>query len=110
VQRRPIYVRLPEPQADALDRAAFERKVSKQDLVASLISTHLDAGELELGRHEFRPGPAPDVLTAAEAAELLRTTEAAVVELAESGELPGRHLPEGWRFVRAAVLAWLSRA
>ncbi|MEA2296873.1 MAG: hypothetical protein QOE86_4512 [Solirubrobacteraceae bacterium] len=108
--RRPVYVRLPEAEADALDRAAFARKISKQDLVAGLIATHLDAGELTVGRHEFRPQPAPEVLTAADAAELLRTSEAAVVELAESGELPGRRLADGWRFARAAVLAWLSRA
>jgi excisionase family DNA binding protein len=121
MQRRPVYVRLPEPAADKLDRAAYERKVSKQDLIADLVSNHLDvtaaptrvalevaADGLTVGRHEFRPSPAADVLTVAEVAELLRSTDAAVLELAESGELPGRRIGGEWRFARAAVLQWLG--
>src|SRR4051794_3146369 len=67
----------------AVDRAAFERKVPKQDLIAGLVADHLDAGAagprrvaveladdgLTVGRHEFRPAPAPEVLTVAEVAE-----------------------------------------
>jgi excisionase family DNA binding protein len=103
MQRRPIYVRLPESEADALDRAAFERKSSKQDIVTELIVKGLTVGHAEV-----RPAPTPEVLTAAEAAELLRTTEDQVVALAESGELPGRRVGDEWRFARAAVLAWLG--
>jgi excisionase family DNA binding protein len=150
MQRRAVYVRLPEPAADKLDRVAFERKVSKQDLIAGLVDRHLVDGQvgegsghgaegdahvgegngltvgegnglaveegngLTVGRHEFRPAPAApaapgDVLTAAEVADLLRTTEDAVLELAEAGELPGRRLAGEWRFARAAVLRWLGR-
>jgi excisionase family DNA binding protein len=103
MQRRPVYIRLPEPQADALDRAAFERKASKQDIVTELI-----AKGLTVGHAEVRPAPAPEVLTAAEAAELLRVTEAQVIALAEAGELPGRRVGDAWRFARAAVLGWLG--
>jgi excisionase family DNA binding protein len=42
--------------------------------------------------------------------ELLSTDEAAVVELAEAGELPGRRVGGEWRFLRRAVLAWLGGA
>ena len=113
--RRPLYVRLPEPEAERLDRASFERKRSKQDLISDLVAQHLGTDGLTLGRHALHPAPAPaaptqEVLTAEEAAELLRTTEGAVVELAEAGELPGRRIGGAWRFARAAVLAWLARA
>jgi excisionase family DNA binding protein len=118
--RRPLYVRLPEDEAERLDRAAFERKVSKQDLITDLLARHLDgtgpgqplelpAEGLAVGRHAFRPATA-EVLTLPEAAELLRVDEAAVVALAESGELPGRKVAGEWRFARAAVLQWLARA
>jgi excisionase family DNA binding protein len=48
------------------------------------------------------------VLDAAQAAQLLAVEEAAIVELAESGELPGRRIGGAWRFSRVAVLEWLS--
>jgi excisionase family DNA binding protein len=38
----PLFVRLPRAQADALDRASFELKTSKQDLVAGLITRYVD--------------------------------------------------------------------
>ena len=31
-----------------------------------------------------------------------------MIELAESGKLPGRKLGKDWRFSRAALVAWLS--
>jgi excisionase family DNA binding protein len=34
--------------------------------------------------------------------------EAAILELAERGELPGRRIGEAWRFSRAALLQWLA--
>jgi excisionase family DNA binding protein len=95
--RRPLYVRLPADAADTLDRVALERRTSKQDLVADLI----------VGRADFRKEPAA-VLTLGETAELLQTTDAAVVELAEAGELPGRKVGGEWRFSRTAVLHWLG--
>jgi excisionase family DNA binding protein len=126
---KPLYVRLPAAEAERLEVAAFNLKASKKDLVARLISEGL-GGEprpvavssadprrvtVELGgdapvvgRHEFHPLQPPEVLTPAQVAELLQVPEGAVLELAESGELPGRRVGEEWRFSRAAVLAWLG--
>ena len=38
----PLFVRLPRAQADALARASFELKTSKQDLVTGLITRYVD--------------------------------------------------------------------
>jgi excisionase family DNA binding protein len=105
----PLYVRLPRQEADLLDRAAFEGKTSKRELVTDAVRAHLG---LERGRVEFRPAPAdpPPVLTLAEAADLLQVPEAAVEELADAGDLPGRKIAGDWRFARAAVLAWLAHS
>ena len=72
--RTALFVRIPAADAERLDRAAFELKASKQDLVAGLVARYVDpataegldalrtiAGGLELGRHEFpaaEPAPA----------------------------------------------------
>jgi excisionase family DNA binding protein len=108
---RALFVRLPARAAEKLERAAFERKLSKKDLVYRLVDQHLEPlsvepGQTVVGRHAFRP--AAEVMTLAEAAELLRAKEAAVEALAAAGELPGRKLGEDWRFSREAVLAWLA--
>jgi excisionase family DNA binding protein len=69
------------------------------------------------GSHTFRPyessepvhqQPALEVLTAAQAAELLQVEQPLVLELAEAGKLPGRKLGDAWRFSRAALIAWLA--
>jgi excisionase family DNA binding protein len=49
-----------------------------------------------------------EVLTAEEAAELLRVSVAALLSDASSGRLPGRRIGEEWRFARMALLDWLS--
>jgi excisionase family DNA binding protein len=61
-----------------------------------------------MGRHSFRPNEEPEVMTLADVAELLQADEASVEALAESGELPGRRIGDGWRFARRAVLDWLA--
>jgi excisionase family DNA binding protein len=38
----------------------------------------------------------------------LKLDEAAVLDAAEAGELPGRRIGGYWRFSRSAVLAWLA--
>src|SRR4051794_39466406 len=108
--RRALYVRLPSAAADRLDRAAFERKVPKQDLVAELVTHHLadprrvtvelPEDGVTVGRHDFRPA---EVLTPAGAAELLQVAEDAVLRLAEDGELPARRIDGEWRFARVAL-------
>ena len=119
--RTPLYVRLPKAEAERLDRAAFELKTSKQDLVAGLVATYGDLDTLRrvtietvedglaVGHAAFRPFSPPDVLTVAELAGWLQVDEQAVAELAEKGELPGRRLAGEWRFARDAVLDWLAQ-
>jgi excisionase family DNA binding protein len=115
-----LFVRIPQAQARALDRLAFETRRPKQAVVSELLSRAI--GEptgrrvtietiqepaTVVGRHAFRAFE-PDVLTLEEVAELLAVEPAAVAELAASGELPGRRIGEHWRFARTAVLGWLA--
>jgi excisionase family DNA binding protein len=108
----PLYVRLPRREAEALDRAAFETKASKRELVTSALQRYLDESkpkpELVLGRAELRPPPPPEVLTIEQAAKLLQVEPAEMQKLAEAGELPGRKIGGAWRFPRAALLEWLG--
>ena len=121
--RTPLYVRLPTAQAERLDRAAFELKASKQDIVAGLIGRYVDPGstdrlrrvvieageeQMATGRHTFTPAAEGDVLTLAQLADLLQVEEEAAAELAGAGEIPGRRIGEEWRFARWAVLRWLA--
>jgi excisionase family DNA binding protein len=120
-ERTPLYVRLPTPQAQRLDEAAYTLKRSKQDLVAGLITSYGDLDTLRrvtvettddgltVGHAEFRPLAPPDVLSVGQLAEWLQVDETAIAELAEQGELPGRKLAGEWRFAREAVLDWLAR-
>ena len=119
--RTPLYVRLPTPEAERLDRAAFELRTSKQDLVAGLVAAYGDLDTLRrvtvetlddslaIGHAAFRPFAPPDVLTVAELASWLQVDEEAVAQLAEQGEVPGRKLAGEWRFAREAVLDWLAK-
>jgi excisionase family DNA binding protein len=130
---RAVFVRIPSEEAERLDRAAFDLKVPKRELIAGLVSRHLDhirvhyeaegpPGDdrrfvvelpdpgMAVGRHDFHPAPPPEVLTLEEVAELLHAKPGDVRRLAERGELPGRKLGRAWRFSRAAVLAWLAGA
>jgi excisionase family DNA binding protein len=100
---RPLYVRLPDEAAEKLHQAAFELGLPKQDIVTSLLQDHLT-----VGKHEFFPNQPEDVLTAEEAAELLRTDAATVIAMAEDGKLPGRKLGDDWRFARNALMRWLG--
>lgn len=136
-RREALFVRIPASLADRLDRAAFELRASKQELVTGLLERHVDpaspaslAGLRALltapaGRREHTPAdgwataapggppgydePSGDVLTLADAARLLRADEREIARLAETGTLPGRRIGGRWRFARAALLAWLGR-
>ena len=136
-----LYVRLPHPEVEKLDRAAEALATNKKTLVTTLVSHYVDPDSSEgldhlrtiagmpipapgasdrkftielpdegmtVGHHAFTPAPLPDVLTAAQAAELLQVSEAEVVELAEAGSLPGRRIGEHWRFSRPALIDWLA--
>ena len=109
----PLFVRLPRREADLLDRVAFEGKISKRELVTSLVQRYLGedkqpAPELVLGRAHPRTAETHDVLTLEQAAALLQVDAAEVAALAEAGELPGRRIGGDWRFPRAALLEWLA--
>jgi excisionase family DNA binding protein len=133
-----LYVRLPADAVERLHRAAEALGIAKKDLVAGLITKHVDPSSKRgldqlaqisgtsgtrrvvidtggptttVGAYSFQPYDAPppvEVLTAAQAAELLQLEETLIVELAEGGELPGRKLGKVWRFSRAAIVAWLA--
>lgn len=133
-----LYVRLPADAVTKLDRAAGVLGIAKKDLIAGLVSKYVDPSNRRTlsalgvlakpqrgvvdtsdpgpvaGSHSFRPyessdSPQSEVLTAAQAAQLLQVEEAVVVELAEAGKLPGRKLGDAWRFSRGAIIAWLSK-
>jgi excisionase family DNA binding protein len=111
--RTPLYVRLPSQLAENLDRAAFELRTSKQDLVAEAVRRiTIEGGDtgLTLGHAEVHADAPADVLTVDGAAALLQASADDVRALAESGELPGRKVGGDWRFARAAILRWLARA
>lgn len=130
-----LYVRLPAQAVDKLDRAAEVLGVHKKDLIAGLVSKYVDPdsrrglsalGALSqprrvtvelgdagptLGSYSFQPYDPPDVpevMNAEQAGQLLQLEEKVVLELAESGRLPGRKLGNVWRFSRAAIIAWLG--
>ena len=60
------------------------------------------------GSYSFQPYDPPEVMNAEQAGQFLQIDEAVVIEMAESGKLPGRKLGAAWRFSRAALVAWLS--
>ena len=129
---RPLYVKIPTTTLDKLQRAAETLGVRKKDLVAGLVTKYVDPdsqrgldalGSLSqprrvtidvgepgptLGSYSFQPYDPPEVMNAEQAARFLQAEEAVVIELAESGQLPGRKLGSVWRFSRAALVAWLS--
>jgi excisionase family DNA binding protein len=135
-QRNALFVRLTPEQARRLDRAAAAVPARKKDLIGGLlerfvhpdtptglqslrelagldetrrkVTIDLGADGPVVGHASFRPAPEPEVLDAAAAAELLFVDEAAVVELAERGEIPARRIGDAWRFSRRALLDWLA--
>ena len=95
-----------------LDRAAFETKTSKQDLVTDMIrrfTVETTDDGMAVGHAAFRPFSPPDVLTVAELASWLQVGEEAVTELAEARRPPR---PQAGRRValRARGSARLARA
>jgi excisionase family DNA binding protein len=131
--RSPLFVRLTSEQAGRLDRAAAADPAHKKDLIGGLVDRYVNPESADgiaalreltgagrrvtvelggdgpvVGHAEFRPAPVLEVLDAAQAAELMAVDEAAIVELAERGELPGRRIGGNWRFSRRALLDWLA--
>jgi excisionase family DNA binding protein len=48
------------------------------------------------------------VLTPAAAAEYLHVPEMALIAAAEAGRVPGRRIGDEWRFLKLALVEWLS--
>jgi len=105
----PLYVRLATDAARRLDQAVASSGLTKRQIVEDAVREHIGAEGtgLVVGRINLRE-PAPEVLTAGEAAALLQVSESDVVEAAERGELPGRRIGGKWRFGREALLAWIG--
>jgi excisionase family DNA binding protein len=105
----PLYVRLATDAAQRIDAAVVASGLTKRQIVEDAVREHLGAGGegLVVGRIALRE-PAPEILTAGEAAALLRIGEPELVQAAERGELPGRRIAGEWRFAREALLAWLA--
>jgi excisionase family DNA binding protein len=104
--RVPLFVRLPQDQAAALDRLVGSTGRRKQQLVSELLGERL-----AVGRVDIREGSLPvddAVLTLEDVAALLRVPVQDVSARAQAGELPGRRFGEEWRFARAAVMEWLA--
>ena len=118
-----LFVRLPTEEAERIDRVAFERKIPKKEVIRMLITDHLEeiphpspfprpAPEppQRPGHMVYVPYDPPDVLTARDAAKLLRADAESILAMAERGEIPARKIGGEWRFGRAALLDWLGSA
>jgi excisionase family DNA binding protein len=60
---------------------------------------------------ELHPGviPVDEVFSVAEAAELLKVTERALLDAARRGQVPGRKVGRSWRFSKQKLLSWLRQ-
>jgi hypothetical protein len=105
-QPTPLYVRLGADQTRRLASAVAASGKSKRQLVDDAVREHLTDEGLVVGRIALRED-APEVLTAGEAAALLRIDEGPLIDAAAHGEVPGRLIGGEWRFARGALLAWL---
>ena len=115
-----LFVRIPQAQARALDRLAFEsaapqaggRLRDARPLHRAVADRRLRScpprSRPELGWHSFRAS-APEVLTLEGVAELLEVEPELVAALAEQGRCRAGVIGVEWRFARAAVLAWLAQ-
>lgn len=103
----PLYVRLSADPARRLQNAVAASGKSKRQLVEEAVGAHLSDQGLVLGSASLREQP-PEVLTAGEAASLLRVSEGQLLQAAEQGQLPGRRIGEEWRFSHAALSSWLA--
>ncbi len=104
--RVPLFVRLPQEQAAALDALVGSTGRRKQQLVSELLGEQLGVGRIEI--RENASIADAEVLTLEDVAVLLRVPADLLAASATAGELPGRRIGGHWRFSRAAVLEWLS--
>src|ERR1044071_4506408 len=116
-ERSPLYVQLPKPEAEKLDRAAFELKTHKRDLVAALVAHYVDPTTSEglarlrdLGapgrgegqeipvpaRPDERPEPVPPLVRISRAGEWVAGRQRSIREFVDA-----RHCPKP--FVRVTL-------
>jgi len=107
VDSTPLFVRLPHDDARQLERAVAASGKSKRQLVSEAVREHLSDDGLVIG-HVALQEIGDQVMTAAEAAALLKLDETAVLAAADGGQIPARQIGGHWRFSRDAVLAWLA--
>lgn len=102
-----LFVRLPNDDAQHLERAVAASGKSKRQLVSEAVREHLTGDGLVVGRAGLRE-VGHEVMTVEETAALLKLDDSAVLTAAQQGDLPGRKIDGHWRFSRRAVLAWLG--
>jgi hypothetical protein len=106
----PLFVRLAADAAQRLDEFVSSTGASKRQVVQDALRAHLDDAFV-VGRATVRGRPDPDeVLTAGDAALLLRIDTPGLEAAAQAGELPGKRIAGQWRFSRSALLTWLGDA
>lgn len=76
-------------------------------LAVTLTIDQLDAMIRKAVREEVTTREA-DVMTRPEVAKLLKVGERTVVSYVEKEKLPASKLPNGWRFFRSDVIAWMK--
>jgi len=108
-ERSPLYVQLPRSEAEKLDRAAFELKAHKRDLVAALVAHYVDpttreglARLRELGapgrgegqeippppRPDERPEPVEPIVRISRASEWVVGMQRSIREFADARQCP----------------------
>jgi excisionase family DNA binding protein len=102
-----LFVRLPNDDAQHLERAVVASGKSKRQLVSEAVREHLTNDGLVVGRATLRE-VGDEVMTVEETAAMLKLEDSAVLAAAEAKDLPGRQIDGHWRFSRSAVLAWLG--
>lgn len=66
------------------------------------------AGERKIREVEGAMGVEDEVLTAEEAALLLKISEKTLLRLVRDGDLPGQKVGRAWRFCRTELIGYLS--
>jgi excisionase family DNA binding protein len=108
-----LYVKLPTPAVEKLDRVASALGLTKKELITTLVTKYVDpkdptALRPTIGRYSFTTYDVPEVMSSSQAGQFLQIDERTVIEMAEAGELPGKKLGSSWRFSRDALVKWLS--
>ena len=101
--RTALFVRVPTPLADRIDKAARQAGGTKQDLVTDLVASGIDEVPTEVPRSAEL-----DILDLQQLSELLRVAPDDVLSRVDDGGLPGRRFGTEWRFSRIAVEAWMA--